>query len=341
MTADTSSQASQVRGAGLPFARYGLTGSFAARFLIYQRREPTSLIYWGIIAVVMVVVSFRVITTPAYLGGILFAIGLGAAMTGVFHANSIGLTGPGFGSEAAALTARRELRAYFCGQNIALAAVGIPLLAVFSFGLMAVAGHPVDGFLALAVGIAALGTALGLSNIFSVVAPYPMERRIGSPVRRAAEGYAGQSLAATFGSLLGVGICAIPVVVAVELTGSATALVRMPRPGGRLGRVRDRARLGRTAHRRQRGRTKAARAVPGRHPQQALTGPFKRTVPATGPRATERRALYSGRCAWEPAAVPVHSRIGESVRVPARGCAGGFPGHCGSGRRVRKRSRGS
>ena len=86
----------------------------------------------------------------------------------------------------------------------------MPLLAVFSFGLMAVAGHPVDGFLALAVGAAALGTALGLSNIFSVVCPYPMERRIGSPVRRAAEGYTGQSLGATFGSLLGVGSAPYP-----------------------------------------------------------------------------------------------------------------------------------
>ena len=226
--ADTSSRASQVRAAGLPFARYGLTGTVAARFLIYQRREPTSLIYWGIIAVVMVVVSFRVVTTSAYLGGILFAIGIGAAMTGVFHANSVGVTGPGFGSEAVALTIRRELRAYFCGQNIALAIIGVPLLALFSFGLMAVAGHPVDGFLALAVGIAALGAALGVSNVFSVVAPYPMERRIGSPVSRAAEGYVGYSLAGTFGSLLGVGVCVVPVVVAVELTSSASAVLRMP-----------------------------------------------------------------------------------------------------------------
>jgi len=228
VTADTSSQASQVRGAALPFARYGLTGTVAARFLIYQRREPTSLIYWGLTAVIMVVASFRVVTTPAYLGGVMFAIGLGAAMTGVFHANSVGVTGPGFGSEAVALTASRELRAYFCGQNIALAVVGIPLLALFSFGLMAVAGHPADGVLALAVGLAALGAALGLSNIFSVIAPYPMERRIGSPVRRAADGYVGQSFAGTFGNLLGVGICVIPVVVAVELTSTATAVVRMP-----------------------------------------------------------------------------------------------------------------
>jgi ABC-2 type transport system permease protein len=151
-----------------------------------------------------------------------------AAMTGVFHANSVGVTGPGFGSEAVALTVPRELRSYFCGQNIALAIVGIPLLALFSFGLLTVAGHPLDGFLALAVGLAALGAALGLSNIFSVVAPYPMERRIGSPVMRAAEGYVGRSLVGSLGSLLGVGVCVVPVVVAVELTSSATAVVRMP-----------------------------------------------------------------------------------------------------------------
>jgi len=228
VTADTSSQASQVRAGALPFAGYGLTGTVAGRFLIYQRREPTSLIYWGIIAVIMVVVSFRVVTTPSYQGGILFAIGLGAAMMGVFHANSVGVTGPGFGSEAVALTTSSELRAYFCGQNIALAIVGIPLLALFSFGLMAIAGHPVDGFLALAVGLAALGAALGLSNIFSVVAPYPMERRIGSPVRRAAEGYVGYSLAGTFGSLIGVAVCVVPVVVAVGLTSSAPEALRIP-----------------------------------------------------------------------------------------------------------------
>ena len=228
VTADTSSQASEIKGAGLPLARYGLTGTVAARFLIYQRRDPTSLIYWGIIAVIMVVASFRVVTTPAYLGGILFAVGLGAAMTGVFHANSVGVTGPGFGSEAVAITVPRELRAYFCGQNIALAVVGVPLLAVFSFGLMTVAGHPAEGFLALSVGFAALGGALGLSDIFSAVAAYPMERRIGSPVRRAADGYVGLSVAATFGNLFGVGICAAPVVVAVVLTSSVTAAVRMP-----------------------------------------------------------------------------------------------------------------
>ena len=47
VTADASTQSSQVRAAVLPLARYGLRGAVAARFWIYQRREPTSLVYWA------------------------------------------------------------------------------------------------------------------------------------------------------------------------------------------------------------------------------------------------------------------------------------------------------
>ena len=69
------------------------------------------------------------------------------AFIGFFHANSIGLTGPAFVIEATALTGRRALRAYFSGQNIALAVIAVPLLTAVSFGLAAVAGHPEFGFL--------------------------------------------------------------------------------------------------------------------------------------------------------------------------------------------------
>ena len=48
VTADTTTQSSRVRGRALPLARYGLRGTVAARFWIYQRREPTSLIFWGL-----------------------------------------------------------------------------------------------------------------------------------------------------------------------------------------------------------------------------------------------------------------------------------------------------
>ena len=57
VTADTSTQSSQLRGTALPLARYGLRGTVAARFWLYQRREPIMLIYWAITAVIMGVVS--------------------------------------------------------------------------------------------------------------------------------------------------------------------------------------------------------------------------------------------------------------------------------------------
>jgi len=228
VTADSSTQSSAVRGLALPFGRYGLRGTVAARFWIYQRREPGSLIYWGITVVVMIAVSIRTILTSGYLGGLITSAVLGSALMGVLHSNSIGLSGPGFGLEAMTLTGRRALRAYFSGQNIALGLVAVPLLTVISFGLAAVAKHPVDGFAGMAVALAGIGAGLGLGDLFAVTTPYPMERRVGSPVPRPADGFTGDRLAGSFGSMFGVAVAVIPVVLAVVFTRSDPAAVRMP-----------------------------------------------------------------------------------------------------------------
>jgi ABC-2 type transport system permease protein len=228
VTADTSTQSSRVRGAALPFAGYGLRGTVAARFWIYQRREPGSFIYWCIIAVIMVAVSVSTILTPRYLVALLLSAVFGAAFIGVFHANSIGMTGPGFGLEAMALTGRRALRAYFSGQNIPLGVIGVPLLTVISFGLAAVAGHPVDGFLGMAVDLAGIGAGLALSNIFTATMPYPVEKRAGSPTPRAVDGYMGHALAGTFGNIFGVAAAVSPVIIAAVATRSDPAVARMP-----------------------------------------------------------------------------------------------------------------
>jgi ABC-2 type transport system permease protein len=228
VTADTTTQSSAVRGAALPFGRFGLRGAVAARFWLYQRREPISFIYWGITAVIMVAVTVSTILTPQYLGTLLASAGFGAAFVGVFHANSIGTSGPGFGLEALALSGRRALRGYFSGQNIALSMIAVPLLLAISFGLAAVARHPVDGFLAAAVDLAGIGAGLALSNIFTVTVAYPVEKRVGSPTPRAAGGYTGQALGGTLGSLLGTGALLSPVFVAAGLTHADPAAVRMP-----------------------------------------------------------------------------------------------------------------
>jgi ABC-2 type transport system permease protein len=229
VTADTTTASSRVRSAGLPLARYGLRGAVIARVWIYQRRDPNSLVYWAMAAVIMVAVSIRALLTdgghPAF---VLASAIFGAGFIGFFHSNSAGLTGPPFVLEAMSLTGRRQFRSYFTGQNVVLAVIGVPLLTAISFGLAAVAKRPEFGFLGVAVGLAGLGAALGLSNILTVVLPYPMDKRAGRPLRRASQGYGISGLLGTFGSLLGVAIACIPVIIAVNDTTGIASAVRMP-----------------------------------------------------------------------------------------------------------------
>ncbi len=227
VTTDTSTQ-SAVRGSALPFARYGLRGTVAARFWLYQRREPYSLIYWGITAVIMAVVAIRAVLTPDWFGGLLAAGAAGGAFVGAFHSNAIGWSGPGFGLEAMALNGRRALRAYFSGQNIALGAIAVPLVAAVCFGLAAVARHPIDGFPAMAVGLAGIGAGLALANLFSVSSPYPVEKRGGTPMPRAASGHNGEAVGSQLITLLGVGLAVTPVILAAVFTRTGPAVIWMP-----------------------------------------------------------------------------------------------------------------
>ena len=165
VTADTSTGSSQLRGAALPLARYGLRGAVAARFWIYQRREPTSLVYWAMTAVIMVVVSASTILGPhQHPAVVIGSAATGAIFVGYFHANSVGLTGPPFVIEALALTSRRSLRAYFSGQNIALGVIAVPLLTAISLGLAFAVRNPAQAVPAIAVALAGLGAALGLAK---------------------------------------------------------------------------------------------------------------------------------------------------------------------------------
>jgi ABC-2 type transport system permease protein len=229
VTVDTSTHSSPVRRAALPLARHGLLGAVTARFWIYQRREPTSLVYWVITAVIMVVVSISSIVGHQRHPGIVIASAVfGAAFVGYFHANTVGLTGPPFVTEALALTSRRSLKAYFSGQDIALSVIAAPLLTGMCFALAAAVRQPTEGVTATAVALAGLGAALCLSNIFTVVLPYPMALRAGSPMRQAAQGYTSYALGGVLGSLGGVAVLVTPVIVAGVLTSGDQPAVRIP-----------------------------------------------------------------------------------------------------------------
>jgi ABC-2 type transport system permease protein len=229
VTTDTSTQAAPIKGGALPFGRRGgLTGTVAARSLVYQRRDPTSMTYLGLTVVIMVVVSISSLRGKHPEIGVLLSAGLGGAFTGVFRGDLFGTAGSAFYLDALALSGRRALRSWFAGQNAAMAAIAVPLILVVPLILAIISGHPVDGLLAMALGLAATGAGLGTSDLFSSALPYPMERRAGSPVPRQVDGFAMHALAGRLGGLIATAILVIPVVIAIGATGSVADAVRIP-----------------------------------------------------------------------------------------------------------------
>jgi len=229
VTTDTSGQSGKVRAAALPAAPFGVAGAITARFWIYQRRDPTALVYWALTAVIMAAVSASSIAGHHKVSGVIIASAIfGAAFVGYFHANPVGLTGSPFILEALALPDRRSLRAYFAGQDVALAVIAVPLLVAISFALAAVIGKPATGVTAAAVALAGLGGALALSNVLGVLAPFPMVSRAGTPMRQAAPGYYGVAGGSVLGSLLGTAALSVPAILAGVLTTGDPAAVRAP-----------------------------------------------------------------------------------------------------------------
>ena len=207
VTTDTTTRSSRVRNAALPLARYGLPGAVAARFLRYQQRDPASLAYWAIVVVIMFVCSASTIVGPHQHPAVVVTSAVfGAAFAGSLHANPVGQTGPAFVFEAAALSGRRELRCYFSGQDIVYGAIATPLI----------------------VGVSFILAALAMSNIFSVVLAYPMQKRAGNPLPQQAQGFGGYAVGATFGTLASVAVAVIPVIILGNLTSSVSAAVRLP-----------------------------------------------------------------------------------------------------------------
>jgi len=227
VTADTTTQSSRVRGTRLPLAGLGLRGTVAARFWLYQRREPLSLVYWALVAVLTVVPSASSVFGHKHHPAVILASAVfGAAFVGVFHANSAGLTGPAFVLEATALGRGRDLRDYFSGQNLVLCVIGTPLVIGVCFALAAVAGDPGMGVEATPVVLAGIGAALGLSDLLTAALPYPMVKRVGFPVPVPAPGYAGHRLGGLL-TLAGTAVLAAPVIAGAVLAANGPDAIRI------------------------------------------------------------------------------------------------------------------
>jgi ABC-2 type transport system permease protein len=227
VTADTTTRSSRVRGTRLPLAGLGLRGTVAARFWLYQRREPLSIVYWALVALVTAAFSASSVFGHKHHPAVILASAVfGTAFVGLFHANSAGLTGPAFVLEATALGSRRGLRAYFSGQNLVLCVIGAPLVVAVCFALAVVAGDPGMGLEATPVVLAGIGAALGLSDLFTAALPYPVVKRAGSPVIVPAPGYSGYRLGGLL-TLAGTAVLAAPVIVGAVLAANGPYAIRI------------------------------------------------------------------------------------------------------------------
>jgi hypothetical protein len=80
----------------------------------------------------------------------------------------------------------------------------------------------------MAVGLAAIGAGLALANLFTVTMPYPVEKRGGTPMPRAASGHNGEAAGSQLITLLCVGLAVTPVILAAVFTQSVPPAIRMP-----------------------------------------------------------------------------------------------------------------
>ena len=108
-----------------------------------------------------------------------------------------------------------------------LCVIGAPLVVAICCALAAVADDPGMGVEAAPVVLAGLGAALGLANLFTVALPYPMVKRVGTPMLVAAQGYAAYRIGSVFGTLAGTAVLAAPVIVGAVLAANGPEAIRI------------------------------------------------------------------------------------------------------------------
>jgi hypothetical protein len=67
-----------------------------------------------------------------------------------------------------------------------------------------------------------------MSNIFTAVLPYPVDKRARNPMRQAAQGYGSYGLGGVLGTLACVAVAAIPAILAVVLTSADPPAAWLP-----------------------------------------------------------------------------------------------------------------
>jgi ABC-2 type transport system permease protein len=215
---DSSTQAASVRRESGFVDRFLPDGPLAAvvvKELKYIRREPRFRVGWFSSVVVTVILAFSLNNSSDGKAGVALPIiltAVGGLMISLQSGNAFGIDGRSLWMNAVAFRSEEDLRTDLAGRHLANCLVAAPVLLLIAIITALLSGSPqgiVPGFLA---GLGALGIGLGVGSVTSVTIPYTMPERLNA-FSGAAPGQGGQAFASSMGTMLGITLLALPVIV--------------------------------------------------------------------------------------------------------------------------------
>ncbi|RCG27857.1 hypothetical protein DQ384_25355 [Sphaerisporangium album] len=220
VTADSSTQAGSVRRDRLEaLLSGGPLGAVAGKQVKYLRREPRGRMGWlaaiGVSAVLIFTATGDAEAVPAVMSA-LGPVCMGALLIGLQSANLFGGDGGALWMSALAYSSGRDLRTDLAGRQLAVALVGVPILAVLSLAAALVAGEPLAAVPALLTGTGLLLVALGVGAVASVLMPYTFPDRLNA-FSSAAPGQGAVAFAGSMVAMIATVALAVPLVLPVFL----------------------------------------------------------------------------------------------------------------------------
>ncbi|WP_231513918.1 hypothetical protein [Microbispora rosea] len=230
--ASTGSGGSVRRSGRVSIGRFlpdGMLGAVVAKELKYAGREPRGRVNWivALFVTVIVTLSLHGQDGGAGLGSVLGPACLAAVMIGLQAGNSFGIDGGSLWMNAVAFSTPRDVRTDLAGRHLAMAVIGVPLLALVSLFAALLAGDAVWALAAAPIAWGVLGVAMGVGAITSVTAPYTYPARLNA-FSGAAPGQGGQAFAASFATMLVTGVLTLPVVLPVLFGLTWWAVLAVP-----------------------------------------------------------------------------------------------------------------
>jgi ABC-2 type transport system permease protein len=147
------------------------TGAMAAKEMRYMWRDPRRRASLLSVVILLAFPVVGILMRQTHSRALVLLAGAGALVLCLQAVNQFGLDGPALWMNVAA---GGDPAADLRGKNLAIAAPGAAVVAIEAVGLAALSGGWAYVPAALLLGAAVMGITLGVANLTSVLAPYPV-----------------------------------------------------------------------------------------------------------------------------------------------------------------------